>query len=113
MIRNAMVIVALAAGTLWAQTATKKPAPARPAAAGVQVDGAALIDETPADNVRLLAVTTGGESLGVTRRRARLADLIHMRQTAQYRFAFAALVHQALAAAERCLSPVEVRLAGG
>src|SRR6478672_7667476 len=32
---------------------------ARPAAVGIEVDGATLIDEAPADNVRFFSMTTG------------------------------------------------------
>ena len=58
---------------------------ARPAAVGIQIDGAPLIDETPAHHVRLLAVAAGGEPFGMARRRAGLADLVHVRHAAQYR----------------------------
>ena len=76
---------------------------ARPAAAGVEVDGPALIDEAPADDVRLLAVATGGKALGVARGRAGLADLVHVGHAVQDGFAFAAEVHHVFAAAERGL----------
>jgi len=36
---------------------------ARPTAVGVQVDGAALVDEAPTHDVRLLAVATRGKAL--------------------------------------------------
>ena len=43
----------------------------------------------------------------MARRRPGLADLVHVRQAGQYGFALAALVHQALAAAERSLRLAE------
>ena len=51
---------------------------ARPAAVGVEVDGAALVDEAPADDVRLLAVAAGGQALGMARGGAGLADLVQV-----------------------------------
>ena len=75
---------------------------AGPAAVGVEGDGAALGDEAPADDVRLFAVTAGGEALGMARRGAGLADLIEMRQKWKNGVPLAALVDQRFAAAERC-----------
>ena len=74
---------------------------ARPAAIRVQIDGAALADETPADRVRFFAVTAGAQTFRMPRRRAGLADLVQVRQERQHRLAFAAQVHQRFAAAER------------
>ena len=63
---------------------------------------AALADEAPTHHVRLFAVAAGGQALGVTRRRAGLADLVHVRQEGKHGLAFAALVDERFAAAERC-----------
>ena len=51
---------------------------AGPAAVGVEVDGAAFVDESPADNVWFLAVTAGGEPLGMSWRCTGLAHLVHV-----------------------------------
>ena len=49
---------------------------AGPAAIGIEIDGAAFVDEAPADYVRLFAVAAGGEAFGVAGSGAGLADLI-------------------------------------
>ena len=74
---------------------------ARPAAVGVERDGAAVGDEAPADYVGFFAVAAGGKAFGVARRGAGLADLIQMRQEGKDGFAFAALIDERFAAAER------------
>src|ERR1035438_6878245 len=62
-----------------------------PAAVCVKTDGSPLGDESPTHRVRLLAMTTGGEPLGVARRRTGLADLVQMRQEGQHRLIFTSL----------------------
>ena len=55
----------------------------------------------------LLAVTTRGQALGVTRRGSGLADLVEVGEEGQHGLALAAHVHQGLAAAKRGLGLAE------
>src|SRR5208283_2088862 len=49
---------------------------AGPATIGIEIDGAPLVDEAPADHVGFLAMTTRGKTFGVARSGAGLAHLI-------------------------------------
>ena len=53
-------------------------------------------DETPTDGVWLLAVAAGGQSLGVTRTRSRLSDLMQVGQEGQHGLAFGGEVDHGL-----------------
>ena len=67
---------------------------ARPATVRVEINGAALADEAPAHRVRLFAVATGRKSFRMPRRRAGLADLVHMRQEWQNGLSLTAQIHK-------------------
>ena len=72
----------------------------RPATGGVEVDGASLVDEAPADGVRLFAVAAGGQPLGVARRGAGLADLVEVAHELEHLLALAAQIDERFGAAE-------------
>src|SRR5208282_1979813 len=74
---------------------------AGPAAIGVEIDGAALVDKAPADHVGFLAMATRGEAFRVTWSGTGLAHLIQMGHESQHRLVLPALVHERLAATER------------
>ncbi len=50
----------------------------RPATIRVQIDRTALVDEAPADSMRLFAVAAGGQPFRVPGRGAGLADLVQV-----------------------------------
>jgi hypothetical protein len=60
-----------------------------------------VIDETPANNVRLFPVTAGGKTLGMAGRRTGLTYLIHESHKVNDGLTFAALVDERLAATQR------------
>lgn len=74
---------------------------ARPSAVGVEIDGAALVDEAPSNDMRLFTVTTSGEPLRVTWSGAGLSDLVEVREERENCLVLAALVDERFAAAER------------
>ena len=79
----------------------------RPSAIGVEIDGAALVDESPAYDMRLLTVTAGGETLGVAGRGTGLANLVHVTHELQDFAAFTGDINERFAAAERSFRFVE------
>ena len=80
---------------------------ARPSAVGIHVHGTALFDEAPAHYMRLLTVTAGSQSLGMTRGTAGLTNLIQVRHETEYRVPFAGHIHQRLGTAQGCLRFVQ------
>ena len=65
-----------------------------PAAVGVEIDRAALGDESPTDRVRFLTMTAGGQPLGMPRRRAGLPNLVQMSEEREHRLAFPAEIDE-------------------
>src|ERR1035438_7807051 len=78
-----------------------------PSAIRIQVDRPPLGYERPADGVRLLAVATGGQSLGMPGGGAGLADLIHVGHETQNGLSLAGQVHERLRAPERGLGAAQ------
>src|SRR5208282_1330001 len=74
---------------------------AGPATIGIEIDGAPLVDEAPADNVWLLSMAAGGKAFGVPWCGAGLAHLIQVSHESQHGLILPALINQRLAAAER------------
>ena len=67
-----------------------------------------LGDEPPPHHVRLLAMATGGQPFGISRRGARLADLIEVAHEGQDRLPLALQIHQRLTRAQGCVAkPLE------
>ena len=69
---------------------------AGPTAVGVEVDGAAVVDEAPADDVGLFTVAAGGETFTVAGGGPGLADLVEVGQEGEDGLAFAGLVDEGL-----------------
>ena len=74
---------------------------ARPSAIRIERNCPPLADKPPAHHVRLLAMAAGREPLGMPRRRARLSDLVQMRQKGKHGLPVAALVNQRFRTAQR------------
>ena len=79
----------------------------RPSTVRIEINCAALVYEAPTDDVRFFAMAAGRQTLGMTRCRTGLADLIQMRHKAEHGLLFAALIDQRFAAAERSLGRVQ------
>jgi hypothetical protein len=73
---------------------------ASPTAVGIKIDGAALVDKAPADDVRLFAMTASGQAFAMAGCGARLSDLVEMGHESEDGLIFAALVDERLAAAQ-------------
>ena len=80
---------------------------ARPSATGVEVNGAPLADEAPANRMRFLAVAAGSKSFRVSGRRAGLPDLIQVAQEAQCCLVLSREIDQGFAGAQGCLSVLQ------
>src|SRR5664279_303358 len=74
-----------------------------PSAIRVEIDGAPFANKAPTNRVRLLPMTACGQSLGMSRRRAGLPDLVEMRHEMQRRLILAADIDQRFAATQRRL----------
>ena len=64
----------------------------RPSAVWVEIHRTALVDESPAHDMGLLAMATRGQTLGMARRRSGLADLVQMGHETEHRLTLSRLI---------------------
>src|SRR5664280_390335 len=74
---------------------------ASPSTVWVEIDGATIGDEAPADDVGFLAMTAGGKTFRMTRSRTGLTHLVEVGEKTENCLAFSAEIDKRLAAAER------------
>ncbi len=65
-----------------------------PSTIGVGIDRTAFRYETPSDDMRLLSVAAGRQSLGMARRTAGLAHLVQVSHETQNSISFSGLIHR-------------------
>lgn len=75
--------------------------PACPSTVGIQIDGSAFVDETPADHMWLFTMAAGRKTFGMAWGCAGLAHLIQVGHKSKHCLILTALVHQRFAAAQR------------